>query len=71
MLPETRVELVRDKLAHDPRLAERMIGENWHFLKYGAIHRLARAEEVARHDMRRIVGLEPIIEQVEAQIPLF
>jgi hypothetical protein len=71
VLPETRVELVRDKMAHDPRLAERMTRGNWHFLKYGAIRRLARAEEVARHDVRRIVGLEPIIEQVEAQIPLF
>ena len=71
VLPEARVELVQAKLAHDPRLAETMARGNWHFLKYGPLRALAGAEEVVRHDLRRIVGLEPIIEQSAAQIPLF
>jgi len=71
VLPQARVELVRAKLAHDPRLAGAMATGNWQFLKYAPLCALAGAEEVARHDLRRIVGLEPIIEQPEAQIPLF
>ena len=71
VLPQARVELVRAKLAHDPRLAGAMAVGDWQFLKYAPLHALAGLEEVARHDLRRIVGLEPIIEQPEAQIPLF
>jgi len=71
VLPETRVELVRAKLAHDPRLAGAMVRGNWQLLKYAPLRALAGAEEVVRHDLRRIVGLEPIIEQPAAQIPLF
>lgn len=71
VLPEARVELVRAKLAHDPRLTRAMTKGNWQFLKYASLRALARAEEVVRHDLRRVVGLEPIIEQPAAQIPLF
>ena len=71
VLPQARAELIRAKLAHDPRLGEAMAQANWRFLKYTSLRALARAEEVARHDLRRIVGLEPIIERPEAQIPLF
>lgn len=71
VLPQARVKLVRAKLAHDPRLAGAMRAGNWQFLKYSPLRTLAGAEEVSRHDLRRIVGLEPIIEQPEAQIPLF
>jgi hypothetical protein len=70
-LPQARVELVQAKLNHDPRLEEVMADGNWQFLKHASLHALATAKEVARHDLRRIVGLEPIIEQGEAQIPLF
>jgi hypothetical protein len=70
-LPQARVELVQAKLNHDPRLEEGMADGNWQFLKHASLHALATAKEVARHDLRRIVGLEPIIEQGEAQIPLF
>lgn len=71
VLPQARVELVRAKLAHDPRLPGAIAGGNWQFLKVAPLRALAAAKEVARHDLRRIVGLNPIIEQGEAQIPLF
>lgn len=71
VLPQAREELVRAKLAHDPRLAGAMATGHWQFLKYAPLRTLAMAEEVARHALRQIVGLEPIIEQPEAQIPLF
>lgn len=71
VLPEARVPLAQAKLAHDPRLTTAMAKGSWQFLKYAPLRALAVAEEVVRHDLRRIVGLEPIIEQPTAQIPLF
>ena len=71
VLPQARVGLVRAKLTHDLRLAGAMATGNWRFFKHAPLRALAGAEEMARHDLRRIVGLEPIIEQPEAQIPLF
>ncbi|MEA3346109.1 MAG: hypothetical protein U9Q78_07710 [Chloroflexota bacterium] len=71
VLPQARVELVQAKLAHDPRLGGAMARGNWHFLKYAPLRALAEVKQVTRHDLQRIVGLEPIIEQPKAQIPLF
>jgi len=71
VLPQARVELAQAKLNHDPRLGEAMVGGHWQFLKVAPLRVLAEAKEVARHDLRRAVGLDPIIEQGEAQIPLF
>jgi hypothetical protein len=48
-----------------------MVTRRWQFIKYGHLSQLASAAEVGRHDLKKIVGLQPIVEQDEAQIPLF
>jgi hypothetical protein len=71
VLPRARAPLVQARMAHDRRLHGAMLRGDWKFLKDDSLRSLAGAKEVARHDLRRIVGLDPIIEQEEAQIPLF
>jgi predicted RNA-binding Zn-ribbon protein involved in translation (DUF1610 family) len=70
-LPQTRVALAKAKLDHDPRLARAIATGHWQFVKYSSLNALAAAKDVAGYDLRRIVGLEPIIERGEVQIPLF
>jgi hypothetical protein len=70
-LPQARVALARAKLNHDPRLAQAIATGHWQFVKYSSLHALAAAKDVAAYDLRRIVGLEPIIERGDVQIPLF
>jgi hypothetical protein len=48
-----------------------MADGNWQIVKYCHLAWLAEIEEIDRHDLKKIIGLKPIIEQPEAQIPLF
>jgi hypothetical protein len=71
VIPEERGDLVSFKLNRFPWLRHAMVTRRWQFIKYGHLSQLASAAEVDRHDLKKIVGLQPIIEQDEAQIPLF
>jgi hypothetical protein len=71
VIPAERASLVDFKLRRNPLLREAMVEGNWQIIKYGHLAWLVKAEEIDRHDLKKIVGLKPIIEQAEAQIPLF
>jgi hypothetical protein len=71
VIPEERGDLASFKLDRSPWLRQAMVSGHWQFIKYGHLSQLVSAAEVDRHDLKKIVGLQPIIEQDEAQIPLF
>jgi hypothetical protein len=71
VIPAERTSLVDFKLRRNPLLREALAVGNWQFVKYGHLAWLVEAKEIDRHDLKKIVGLKPIIEQAEAQIPLF
>ncbi len=71
VIPAERASLVDFKLRRNPLLREAMAEGRWQIVKYGHLAWLMEVEEIDRHDLKKIVGLKPIIEQAEAQIPLF
>jgi hypothetical protein len=71
VIPAERASLVDFKLRYNPLLREAMADGNWQIVKYCHLAWLAEIEEIDRHDLKKIIGLKPIIEQPEAQIPLF
>jgi hypothetical protein len=71
VIPEERSDLASFKLDRSPWLRQAMVTGHWQFIKYGHLSQLVNAVEIGRHDLKKIVGLRPIIEQDEAQIPLF
>ncbi len=71
VIPGGRAALVSYKLAHNP-LWQRAVEEGgWRFIKYRHVRQLAAQDEVDEYQLRTIVGLDPIVEQEGAQIPLF
>ena len=71
VIPKERGDLASFKLDRSPWLHQAMVAGRWQFIKYRHLSQLFSATEVDRHDLKKIVGLRPIIEQDEAQIPLF
>jgi hypothetical protein len=71
VIPAERTSLVDFKLRRNPLLREAIAAGNWQIIKYRHLAWLVEAKEIDRHDLKKIVGLKPIIEQAEAQIPLF
>jgi hypothetical protein len=71
VIPGERGDLASFKLDRSPWLRQAMVTGRWQFIKYKHLGQLVSAAEVGRHDLKKIVGLRPIIEQDEAQIPLF
>jgi hypothetical protein len=43
----------------------------WQFIKLDHLKALSAREDLHRQDLSHIVGLEPLIERPEAQLPLF
>ncbi|HIC93991.1 MAG TPA: hypothetical protein EYP09_07060 [Anaerolineae bacterium] len=70
-IPEERASLVEFKLGHNPLLRRAVAEGRWQFVKWPYLAQLAQAREVTRHDLKKIMGLRPIVERAEAQIPLF
>lgn len=71
VIPGGRAALASYKLAHNP-LWQRAVDEaGWRFLKYRHVRQLASQSEVDEYALRTIVGLDPIVEQEQAQLPLF
>lgn len=71
VIPEERSDLANFKLDRSPWLRQAMVTGRWQFIKYRHLSQLVSAAEIDRHDLKKIIGLRPIIEQDEAQIPLF
>lgn len=71
VVPGGRAGLVSFKLQRDPRLARAVAGDGWQFIKFRHLRRLLTEEELDRHALKTVLGLDPIVEQEAAQIPLF
>ncbi len=68
---ERLVELVAVKLARNPLLRQTVAERGWDFIKAQHLEALARDPTADRQEFKKILGLQPIIEQAEAQMPLF
>jgi hypothetical protein len=71
VLPGGRSHLSTFKLQRDPRLAKIVEEDGWQFIKFRLLRRLVAEEELDRHALKTVLGLDPIAEQEAAQIPLF
>ena len=71
VVPGGRARLVGLQLQRDPRLACAVEGGGWQFIKFRHLRRLVAEEELDRHALKTVLGLDPIAEQEVAQIPLF
>jgi len=71
VLPGGRAQLVGLKLQRDPRLARAVEAGRWQFIKFRHLRRLVAEEELDRHALKTVLGLDPIVEREAAQIPLF
>ena len=71
VIPGGRAALVAFKLQRDPRLRKAVTEANWQFVKYRHLRRILTEEDLERHVMKQIFGLDPIIERDGAQMPLF
>lgn len=71
VIPGGRAQLVGLRLRRDPRLARAVAADGWQFIKFRHLRRLVAEEELERHVLKTVLGLDPIVEQEAAQIPLF
>jgi hypothetical protein len=73
-LPGGRAILVDYKLRHDPRLRQQVKQHGWKFLKFRHLRHLVKevaAKQLDRYAFQAALGLDPIVEQEEAQLSLW
>jgi hypothetical protein len=63
--------LIAIKLNRDPLLRAAFAARRCSVIKVRHLLELAATPDADRQALKKIVGLDPIIEQAEAQIPLF
>jgi hypothetical protein len=71
VIPGSRAALVSYKLAHNPLWQEAVDEAGWRFIKYRHVRQLLAQPEIDEYVLRTVVGLDPIVEQESAQLPLF
>ncbi len=71
VVPAARTELIRLKLARSPVLRERLAEDNWHILKAEHLRTLMAAETPTLDDLGPLLGLDPPVESLGGQLPLF
>ncbi len=71
VIPDRRVELLRFRTQTELLLRRALAQGEWQFIKLHHLRTLAAKGEPGRQDLAQIVGLEPLIEKPEAQLPLF
>jgi hypothetical protein len=71
VIPAARTGLWQHKLGTQPWLAQRIKAGGWTFIKLEHLQDLAARDALTRHDFTAIVGLVPLIESGEGQLPLF
>jgi hypothetical protein len=69
LLPGRRATLVALKLHRDPSLQAIVEQQQWTFIKYRHLRRMVQKVK-SRDDIEVYLGLDPIVEQQQAQIPL-
>jgi hypothetical protein len=71
VIPAARTELVRLKLARSPVLRERLDQDNWHILKAEHLRALMASEAPTLDALAPLLGLDPPVESLGEQLPLF
>jgi hypothetical protein len=71
VVPAARTELIRLKLARSPVIRERLELDNWHILKAAHLRTLMTAESPTPADLAPLLGLDPAVESLGGQLPLF
>ena len=71
IVPEARVEFLREKLRRLPRLAEAFHEAGWSFVRAPFAEKLLSAEQIDRSDVALMVGLVPPVAEARAQLELF
>ncbi len=71
VIPGGRAALVSHKLAQNPVWQRTVDDSGWWFIKYRHVRKLVDEPEVDEYTLRTVVGLDPIVEQESAQLPLF
>jgi hypothetical protein len=71
LIPGGRAALVSHKLASNPLWQQIVDEAGWHFIKYRHVRQLVAQPEVDEYALRTIIGLDPIVEHEQVQLPLF
>ncbi len=71
VIPKRRVELLRFRMEAELLLRRALADGEWQFIKLCHLKALASKQHPARQDLTQIIGLKPLIESPEAQLPLF
>ena len=71
VIPAARTDLVRLKLERSPLLRERLEQDNWHILKAEHLRGLVARDHPGLDDLAPLLGLDPPIERLGEQLPLF
>jgi hypothetical protein len=73
-LPGGRAALVSHKLRHNPRLSAQVDVYGWQFLKFRHLRHLVqevKTKQLDRYAFQAALGLDPVVEQEEAQMSLW
>ncbi len=70
-IPDARAGLMAAKLEAAPLLRARMEESRWDWVKWSHLARLAAEDTLDRHEFAAFIGLTPLVETPEAQLPLF
>jgi hypothetical protein len=71
VIPGGRAALVSYKLARNPLWQHTVEETGWHFIKYRHVRQLVGEPDVDAYALQTIIGLDPIVEKEQAQLPLF
>ncbi len=71
VIPETQVELTRERLRRDPRWVKKLERAGWEFLRVPMLEMLLRGEYVTRSEIQLAWGLEPALLEGREQMELF
>jgi hypothetical protein len=71
VIPGGRSALVSYKLAHNPLWQQQVDEQDWRFIKYRHVRQLVARPDIDEYALQTVIGLDPIVEQEQAQLPLF
>jgi hypothetical protein len=71
VISNRRLQLLQFRLETDLLLRRALAEGRWQFIKLNHLTRLSQKQKVHRQDLKQIVGLEPLIESPDTQLPLF
>jgi hypothetical protein len=71
VIPSRRLDLLRFRIATELLLRGALTDGQWQFIKLEHLRQLSARQDLRRQDLSLFIGLEPLIELPEAQLPLF